>query len=123
MNLLLRACLVLLLLVAAAAGLFLVHCYPEHLKMYLPPCLFYKFTNLYCPGCGGTRAFFALSRGDFSEAFSQNAILFFLIPLAFMLIVYPRIVRIPYFCHFILFVIVGYFILRNLEAFHFLAPH
>lgn len=28
------------------------------------PCLFQRLTNLYCPGCGGTRAVLALLRGD-----------------------------------------------------------
>lgn len=30
----------------------------------MPPCLFHKITGLYCLGCGGTRAVFALVRGD-----------------------------------------------------------
>lgn len=28
------------------------------------PCLFWRLTGLYCPGCGGTRAVFALLGGD-----------------------------------------------------------
>ncbi|MCI9570502.1 MAG: DUF2752 domain-containing protein [Lachnospiraceae bacterium] len=28
------------------------------------PCLFHEITGLYCPGCGGTRAFKALLRGE-----------------------------------------------------------
>lgn len=31
---------------------------------YLPACFFYTATGFYCPGCGGTRAAFALARGD-----------------------------------------------------------
>ncbi len=27
-------------------------------------CIFHELTGLYCPGCGGTRAFFALLKGD-----------------------------------------------------------
>ena len=30
----------------------------------LPTCPFYATTGYYCPGCGGTRAVFALARGD-----------------------------------------------------------
>ena len=30
----------------------------------MPPCLFHKITGLYCLGCGGTRAVFALVRGN-----------------------------------------------------------
>lgn len=34
----------------------------------VPPCLLNVATGLYCPGCGGTRAMFALARGDFFRA-------------------------------------------------------
>ena len=30
----------------------------------IPPCIFHKVTGLYCLGCGGTRAVFALVRGN-----------------------------------------------------------
>jgi len=35
-------------------------------------CLLKNFTDIPCPGCGGTRAVLALARGHFSEAFSFN---------------------------------------------------
>lgn len=35
-----------------------------HLIEKVPPCVFYTVTGLYCPGCGGTRASFALLRGN-----------------------------------------------------------
>lgn len=31
---------------------------------YMPLCVFHKYTGYYCPGCGGTRAAFALVRGN-----------------------------------------------------------
>lgn len=30
---------------------------------WMPPCAFYAITGYYCPGCGGTRAVFALLHG------------------------------------------------------------
>lgn len=39
---------------------------------YLPPCLLHKWTGLHCPGCGGTRAFRALSHGDLVTAIGMN---------------------------------------------------
>ena len=30
----------------------------------IPPCIFHKVTGFYCLGCGGTRAVFALVRGN-----------------------------------------------------------
>ena len=36
------------------------------------PCLFYTLTGLLCPGCGNTRAAFALLRLDLPAAFGFN---------------------------------------------------
>ncbi|WP_435355795.1 DUF2752 domain-containing protein [Emticicia sp. SJ17W-69] len=45
------------------------------------PCLFNKTTGLYCPGCGGQRAFHYLLHGDFALAFQNNLLIFFVLPL------------------------------------------
>ena len=45
------------------------------------PCPFYLVTGFLCPGCGVTRMLIALSRGEFSYAFSCNPALFLLAPL------------------------------------------
>lgn len=34
----------------------------------MPMCGFYRSTGYYCPGCGGTRAVFALFRGEFLKS-------------------------------------------------------
>lgn len=34
----------------------------------MPPCILHHFTGLYCPGCGGTRAFIALAHGQFLKS-------------------------------------------------------
>lgn len=39
----------------------------------LSACPMHDFLHLYCPFCGGTRAFFSLLRLDFSSALRQNA--------------------------------------------------
>ena len=39
------------------------------LKFSLPPCLFHSLTGLYCPGCGGTRAFRLLLSGHILQSF------------------------------------------------------
>jgi len=41
-------------------------------RPFLPKCLLHETTGLYCPGCGGTRAVFALSKGHWAEAFHNN---------------------------------------------------
>lgn len=37
-----------------------------------PPCLLRQLTGLNCPGCGGTRAFFALSHGEIAKSIRFN---------------------------------------------------
>lgn len=37
-----------------------------------PGCLFYRYTGLYCPGCGMTRMLHALLHGDVARAASLN---------------------------------------------------
>ena len=38
-------------------------------------CALFKFTGLYCPGCGGTRCANALLHGDLAQALGYNAML------------------------------------------------
>lgn len=45
------------------------------------PCVFYSLTGLQCPGCGVTRMFSALFKGDFSAAYHSNAAIFLLLPI------------------------------------------
>lgn len=40
-----------------------------------PPCLFHHLTGLSCPGCGATRAFLHLVRGDLTAAIGSNPLL------------------------------------------------
>jgi Protein of unknown function (DUF2752) len=41
---------------------------------FYPVCVFHKITGLECPGCGGTRALYALLHGQFSAALHNNAL-------------------------------------------------
>lgn len=36
------------------------------------PCAFLHVTHMYCPGCGGTRALFALLKGDIIHSLGYN---------------------------------------------------
>ena len=42
---------------------------------FYPVCLFHRLTGLNCPGCGGTRALYALVHGHFATALRDNALL------------------------------------------------
>lgn len=41
---------------------------------FYPVCQFHRLTGLNCPGCGATRALYALLHGDFSAALRDNAL-------------------------------------------------
>lgn len=43
----------------------------------LYPCLFHRITGLFCPGCGGTRAFTALLQGHFISCFLYHPFVFY----------------------------------------------
>jgi len=49
---------------------------------WMPGCFFRKLTGLECPGCGMTRATYAVLHGHFMEAFRLNPVGFILFPLA-----------------------------------------
>lgn len=46
----------------------------------IPPCPFYYFTGLFCPGCGTLRTLHALSQGELARAFSLNPLLILFLP-------------------------------------------
>ncbi len=96
------------------------------------PCLIYKYTGFYCPGCGVTRMLYTLiHEHDITRAFRYNAMLAVTLPVAAVLYI-PQLV---------VFVRTGglsdwlgtaakiwgimmilFCVLRNIPAFEFLAP-
>ncbi|MEI6653670.1 MAG: DUF2752 domain-containing protein [Verrucomicrobiota bacterium] len=46
-----------------------------YLRALSAGCYFRRLTGCYCPGCGGTRAFFALLRGELGLAWRMNLLL------------------------------------------------
>lgn len=44
---------------------------------FLLPCLFHEITGLYCPGCGGTRAFVKLMQGDIHASLHYHPIVLY----------------------------------------------
>lgn len=49
---------------------------------FYPVCLFHELTGWNCPGCGGTRAAYALLHGHWEQALRDNALLVLLPPAA-----------------------------------------
>lgn len=66
--------LVILLPFVSVAALWLLARFVLKYVM-LPECQLYKWTGLYCPGCGDTRAVIALMNGDVLLSLRQNALI------------------------------------------------
>ena len=65
-------------LLASTAVLLL---FPPERYGFYPRCPFFEATGLLCPGCGGTRAFAALLRGNLVAAWKLNALMVALLPI------------------------------------------
>ena len=97
-------------------------------------CPFYRLTGLYCPGCGSGRAVHAVLQGDLFAGFCCNPLLFLLgIPALYCVIheyiriAFPKTglkpIVLPWAaCVVCLVLIIGFWVLRNLPWFSFLAP-
>lgn len=48
------------------------------LREVLPPCSLYSLTGFYCPGCGGTRACYALVQGHILDSIRIHPLVFYL---------------------------------------------
>ncbi len=107
---------------AAAAGtaglLFLYRHPPEQFEFY-PRCLFFHLTGFYCPGCGNTRALYALLHGNLLQSLRCNAMLLPLLLCVIILIIFPGITRKAAVGRAVLIVIACFWVLRNLPFFPF----
>jgi len=56
-------------------------------------CAFHALTDLQCPGCGMTRAFCAISHGQFADAWGLNPLSFYLYSLTMLGLMYPLFVN------------------------------
>jgi hypothetical protein len=64
-----------IILAAVAAGIAAtVFFFNPSANNFYPVCQFHRLTGLNCPGCGMTRALYALLHGNFSTALHDNAL-------------------------------------------------
>ena len=115
-----------LFLLAGATACVVVLMFPpgSPRTKWLPKCLFHEWTGLYCPGCGGTRALYALLHGELKTSLHDNLLLIPVGLTAAALIVRPQIgLRRPVAIA-ILVIVVGFTVLRNIPCAPFttLAP-
>jgi len=83
----------LLLAVAAAVVLAVSFVVPPAELPGVPVCMFRNVTGLPCPGCGLTRAFCAISHGQFSSAWEYNPFGYLFYAGAVALLLYPAVSR------------------------------
>lgn len=55
----------------------IIHIFQINYQFFLLPCLFYKITGLFCPGCGGTRSVHALMDGNLIASIRYNPIVLY----------------------------------------------
>lgn len=134
-----RVCRVRLKPLAAAvmalvAGGGMLHIVDPARAWYMPKCLFYQLTGLYCPGCGSGRALHQLAHGNLAAAWRLNPLMVLAIPLLIYLVAKSSVPARPGASYSVLprwlpWVIVGaifvFWVARNIPLYPFtlLAPH
>ncbi|MBR4304709.1 MAG: DUF2752 domain-containing protein [Clostridia bacterium] len=97
------------------------------------PCVFYELSGKYCPGCGITRMFVALSRLDFAAAAGYNLLALILLPVGAAVGVAKAVgyvrrgecksSRLETACWLLVLALCAVFtVMRNMPEYAFLAP-
>lgn len=123
----------LLVYLSLAISLSIVFIFEPGKNSFYPICFFHRFTGLYCPACGSTRALYHFLHGNFIEALHAN--IFIVVFIAFL--IYSTLtmtdtilnnkrhsLKLPRYSVLIIgIVLVLFWIIRNIPAFSFLTPH
>ena len=120
------------LTMAGTGGLAVLYFFNPGTYHFYPVCMFHRLTGLNCPGCGMTRALYALLHGDILTALRDNALLVLGLVAAALRGLWLAAARqrgvavgpwVPtIFIWPLLAIAVFFTILRNLPAFAFLSP-
>jgi len=112
----------LLLVLGTAACIVLLFSPPG--SPWLPKCLFHRWTGLYCPGCGVTRAVYSLLHGDLKSSLHNNLLLLPAGLLFVLLVVKKDIALRRPVAIVIVAIILAFTVLRNIPCapFTLLAP-
>ena len=97
---------------------------PSRVSLF-PPCPLHRYTGLWCPGCGTTRALHQLLHGNVATAFRFNPLAISLLPvIGYLFVRREEDVMKPVWIWTLLGVIVAFGVLRNIPIYPFtlLAP-
>ena len=119
-----RKLCIVLVCAAFAVPAVLLCLFPVEKYRFWPPCVFHKFTGLYCPGCGNTRALSALLHGRIGESLRNNLLLIPTLAVLTVAAARPGIGLNRFFAWGFAAVVILFFILRNIPVYPFtlLAP-
>ncbi|GIT56636.1 MAG: hypothetical protein Ct9H300mP18_00650 [Candidatus Neomarinimicrobiota bacterium] len=124
------------ILLGAFVLVFMFSYYPiggEGVNFY-PPCIWLSLTDTYCPGCGSMRGIQSVIQGNMLGLFENNVFLFVALPFLFYSFISLGIQAFKGYkpltifltqneIYFIVFMIVVFWIVRNIPAFEILAPN
>lgn len=123
-----KVLLALLILLTSIGFLFLTI---KILELIHFECIYKKFFNICCAGCGSTRMFKAIFRLNFYQAFRYNPLLFILLIIFIIYIIYNFILYftnkpllLPSFKFMVSLgiLLIIYMFVRNLPGFEYLLP-
>jgi len=94
-------------------------------------CPVHELFDLYCPGCGGTRMFLSFIHFDFYQSFRWNPLLFIFLVFGIIYLIVgiiifakKRVIIVPSFKTWmiLIFLLIVFMILRNIDMFSYLSP-
>ena len=98
------------------------------------PCIFHRITKLYCPGCGMTRAIFALLNLNIKQAIRNNILVVLVMPFIVIYIINyayiwinnlkkdPSKIFPKWLWYTLLIITISFGIIRNIKYFYWLNP-
>jgi hypothetical protein len=108
--------------VAIAAAIAMLYCVDPAGSQLFPPCMFHKYTGLYCPGCGSTRSLHQLAHGNLLEAIRLNPLTVAAVAAGCVGAGWRRsrsVAEKPWFAWFVVTMVVVFAIVRNIPAYPF----
>ncbi len=107
-----------LIAVVTSAVIILFNCDPSQCR-WLPKCVFFELSGIYCTGCGATRALYAALHGDVVRSLRCNLLLFPLLISAALFLWKPQWALKPAVAWSVAIAVISFALLRNLPWYPF----